>query len=56
MALPKVWWPEPGNWHVMLYLAHMVRLDDFGKALSQMEQDMVTIWEEDMLLGFKLRI
>lgn len=56
MALPKVWWPEPGNWRVMLYLGHMVRLDDFGKALSQMEQDMVTIWEEDVLLGFKLRI
>ena len=36
MALPKVWWPEPGNWRVMLYLGHMVRLDDFGKALSQM--------------------
>jgi hypothetical protein len=56
MALLKVWWPEPGNWRVMLYLGHTVRLDDVGKMLSQMEQDMVTLWEKDVLLGFKLRI
>lgn len=56
MALPKVWWPEPGNWRVMLYLGHVVRLDDIGKALSQMEQDMVHIWEQDVLLGLDLNI
>ena len=56
MALPKVWWPEPGNFRVMLYLGHLVRLDDFGKMLSQMEQDMVCLWEKDVLLGFKLGI
>jgi len=56
MALPRIWWPEPGNFRVMLYLGHTVRLDDFGKAFSQMEQDMVKIWEQDILLGFKIRI
>jgi len=56
MALPKVWWPEPGNFRVMLYLGHRIDLDDVGKALSQMEQDMVNIWDQDILLGFKLKI
>ena len=56
MALPKIWWPEPGNFRIMLYLGHIIRMDDFGKALSQMEQDIVTIWEQDVLLGFKLEV
>ena len=56
MALPKVWWPEPGNFRKMLYMGHPIDMDDFGKACSQMEQDMVNIWEKDVLLGFKLRI
>ena len=56
MALPRIWWPEPGNFRVMLYLGHTIMLDDFGKAFSQMEQDMVKIWEQDILLGFKIRI
>jgi hypothetical protein len=56
MALPKVWWPEPGNFRTMLYLGHIVKMDDFGQAFSQMEQDMVKTWEQDVLLGFKLSI
>lgn len=56
MALPKVWWPEPGNFRIMLYLGHPVKMDDFGQVFSQMEQDMVKIWEQDVLLGFKLSI
>jgi len=56
MALPKIWWPEADNFRVMLYLGHVVRMDDFGKAFSQMEQDMGKIWEEDILMGFPLKI
>lgn len=56
MALPKVWWPESGSFRQMLYLGHPVKMDDIGKAFSQMEIDMVKIWEADILLGLKLRI
>jgi hypothetical protein len=56
MALPKVWWPEKDNFRTMLYLGHLVKMDDFTKALIQMELDMVKIWEQDVLLGQKLRI
>jgi len=56
MALPKVWWPEPNNFRVMLYLGHLVKMDDFEKAFSQMELDITHLWEQDILLGFKLEI
>ena len=56
MALPKIWWPKAGNFRKMLYLGHPVDMDDFSKAFTQMELDMVKIWEEDVLLGLRLRI
>ena len=56
MALPKVWWPEPGSFRTMLFHGDTVKMDDIGKAFAQMEQDMVKIWEKEILLGFKLRV
>jgi len=56
MALPKVWWPVPGSFRTMLFLGDTVKMDDISKAFAQMEQDMVKIWEQDVLLGFKLRV
>jgi len=56
MALPRIWWPEEGNYRTMLFHGHSVKLDAITSAFIAMENDMMQVFEEEVLLGFDLRV
>ncbi|KAF8888727.1 hypothetical protein CPB84DRAFT_1849547 [Gymnopilus junonius] len=55
MSLPKIWWTDTVNFNEMLYKGYPVKLDQIREMLALMEEEMVSIWEQDILLGFKIR-
>jgi hypothetical protein len=55
-SLPRLWWVDPDIFHIMMYEGNKITFDDLSKVFNMMEKDLITSWEDNVLLGLKLHI
>jgi len=55
-SLPRLWWVDPDTFHTMMYEGNKIIFDDVSKVFNKMEDDLISTWEQHILLGLKLRV
>jgi len=55
-VVPRVWWLDRKDFQIMSYLGNTIKINKFPAMLSKMEDDLIHIWENDVLLGLGLRV
>lgn len=56
MSLPKVWWCDRKDYRELIYHGTHIHIDQLRQLLAALEERMRQMWEEDILLGFRLRV
>jgi superfamily II DNA helicase RecQ len=54
--LPKVWWYDHKHYRELLYKGTHIHIKQLHALLAAVEQRIQHIWEEEILLGFSLRV
>lgn len=55
-GLPQIWWMDRDQWSELLFKGDRIRLEDIRLMFTHLENDVVSSWEEKVLLGLKLRV
>ncbi|KAH7917321.1 hypothetical protein BV22DRAFT_1026593, partial [Leucogyrophana mollusca] len=56
MSLPRIWWLDRENYTSMLYRGDKITVDQTKEMFWTMEEQMVTKWEQKVMLGLDLQI
>jgi hypothetical protein len=56
MALPKIVWVDRINWTTLLYAGTKISLQQIIDINREMEKDLIEAWENNVLLGLKIRV
>jgi len=56
MALPKIVWVDRINWTTLLYEGTRISLPQIIAIMQEMEKDLIEAWENNVLLGLKVRV
>jgi hypothetical protein len=56
MSLPKVWWCNRKDYQELIYHGTHIHINQLRQLLAALEERMRQMWEEDILLGFALRV
>jgi hypothetical protein len=56
MTLPKIVWVDRINWTTLLYEGTSISLQQIIGIIREMEKDLIEAWENNVLLGLKVRI
>lgn len=54
--IPKIHWIDRQGWTSFRYGGHIVTLDGLQALFRQTEDDLVRVWEDEVLLGLPLRV
>jgi hypothetical protein len=55
-GMPRVWWPEKEGFDVMAFDGNRLDLSQFPVMFIQMEEDLIKIWEKDLLRGLDILV
>ncbi|KAG6842707.1 hypothetical protein H0H93_003741, partial [Arthromyces matolae] len=50
MALPQIWWTDRVHFRTLLFKGIEVSLDNISRAFVDMEHNLITKWETDVML------
>ncbi|KAI6019570.1 hypothetical protein EDC04DRAFT_2901767 [Pisolithus marmoratus] len=56
MALPSVWWTDTEAWSSLSFKGNHIAFSDVCKIFQDVEEDLVSTWENKVLKGLKLRV
>lgn len=56
MGLPHIWWTDTKNWTSLKYKGNSIAFSDICDIFQDVEQDLVTIWENKVMRGLSLRV
>ncbi|KAI6043284.1 hypothetical protein EDC04DRAFT_2600326 [Pisolithus marmoratus] len=56
MALPSIWWTDTEAWSSLSFKGNHIAFSDVCKIFQDVEEDLVSTWENKVLKGLKLRV
>lgn len=56
LGLPKIWWIDREHHRSLLYKGSPIQFSAFPLMFAAIEDEMVKIWEQDLLCGLPLRV
>ncbi|KAI6009801.1 hypothetical protein EDC04DRAFT_2581486 [Pisolithus marmoratus] len=56
MALPSIWWTDTEAWSSLSFKGNHITFSDVCKIFQDVEEDLVSTWENKVLKGLKLRV
>lgn len=56
MGLPHIWWTDTKDWMSLKYKGNSITFSDVRSIFQDIEQDLITVWEDKILRGLPLRV
>ncbi|KAF8442013.1 hypothetical protein L210DRAFT_3358920, partial [Boletus edulis BED1] len=56
MGLPRIWWTDTDNWTSLKYKGNSIAFPSICAMFQDMEDDLITTWENKVLRGLTLRV
>ncbi|KAI6017929.1 hypothetical protein EDC04DRAFT_2607927 [Pisolithus marmoratus] len=56
MVLPSIWWTDTEAWSSLSFKGNHIAFSDVCKIFQDVEEDLVSTWENKVLKGLKLRV